>query len=225
MHPSPRRSPAGGAACAHPAFTLIELLAVVSVIAILTGILVPTLGAARTSALKAKTRVQFSQWVAAFEQFRQEYGYYPATGTDGKLATAADALKFVRTLSGRNPDGSTVVNPADLNGNLKRISFCAFTEVDLYDPDRPGDGVDYSGNELLCDAFGRTEIGVLIDRNGDGFIKPADDGPPAAVSGTAGGASFAPDETDLPAAGIRAGVLFYSAGRGASPTDMILSWK
>jgi prepilin-type N-terminal cleavage/methylation domain-containing protein len=225
MHPSPRRSPAGGAACAHPAFTLVELLAVVAVIAILTGILVPTLGAARTSALKAKTRVQFSQWAAAFEQFRQEYGCYPSTGTDGKLATAADALKFVRTLSGRNPDGSAVVNPADLNGNLKRIPFCAFTEVDFHDPDRPGSGVDYSGNELLCDAFGRTEIGVLIDRNGDGFIKPADDGPVAAVRGPAGGASFAPDEIDLPAVGIRAGVLFYSAGRGASPTDMIFSWK
>ena len=80
-------------------------------------------------------------------------------------------------------------------------------------------------NELLCDAFGRTEIGVLIDRNGDGFIKPADDGPVAAVRGPAGGASFAPDETDLPAGGIRAGVLFYSAGRGANPTDLILSWK
>jgi prepilin-type N-terminal cleavage/methylation domain-containing protein len=207
------------------AFTLIELLAVVAVIAILTGILVPTLGAARRSALKAKTRVQFSQWAAAFEQFRQEYGYYPAVGTDGKLATAADTLKFVRTLSGRNPDGSAVVNPVDLNGNLKRISFCTFAEADFLDPDRPGEGVDYSGNELLCDAFGSTEIGVLVDRNGDGFIKPADDGPVAAVRGPAGGVNFAPDETDLPAVGIRAGVLFYSAGRGPSSTDMILSWK
>jgi prepilin-type N-terminal cleavage/methylation domain-containing protein len=225
MHPSSRRFPAGGAFRTHPAFTLVELLTVVAVIAILTGILVPTLGAARTSALKAKTRVQFSQWAAAFEQFRQEYGYYPSTGTEGKLATAADALKFVRTLSGRNPDGSAVVNAADLNGNLKRIAFCAFTEADFFDPDRPGNGVDYNGNELLCDAFGRTEIGVLIDRNGDGFIKPADDGPVAAVRGPAGGASFTPDETDLPPAGIRAGVLFYSAGRGTSPADLILSWK
>jgi len=138
MHPSPRRSAAGGAACVHPAFTLVELLAVVAVIAILTGILVPTLGAARTSALKARTRVQFSQWAAAFEQFRQEYGYYPVVGTDGKLATAADTLKFIRTLSGRNPDGSAVADPADLNGNLKRISFCAFAGTDFLDPDRPG---------------------------------------------------------------------------------------
>jgi prepilin-type N-terminal cleavage/methylation domain-containing protein len=225
MHPSPRRSAAGGAACVHTAFTLVELLAVVAVIAILTGILVPTLGAARTSALKARTRVQFSQWAAAFEQFRQEYGYYPAVGTDGKLSTAADTLKFIRTLSGRNPDGSAVADPADLNGNLKRISFCAFAGADFLDPDRPGDGVDYSGNELLCDAFGSTEIGVLVDRNGDGFIKPADDGPVAPVRGAAGAARFAPDAADLPAAGVRAGALFYSAGRGASPADMILSWK
>lgn len=196
-----------------------------AVIAILAGILVPTLGAARTSALKAKTRVQFSQWAAACEQFRQEYGYCPPAGADGKLATAADTLKFVRTLSGRNPDGSAVTNVADLNGNTKRITFCAFAEADFLDPDRPDGGADYSGNELLCDAFGNTEIGLLMDRNGDGLVKPGDDGTAAAVRGSPGAASFIPDEADLPATGIRASVLFYSAGRGASPADLILSWK
>jgi hypothetical protein len=66
---------------------------------------------------------------------------------------------------------------------------------------------------------------VLVDRNGDGFIKPADDGPAAAVRAAGGAADWVPTETDLPATGMRAGVLFYSAGRGASPDDMVLSWK
>jgi len=219
----PPRRPAAG--CARPAFTLIELLAVIAVIAILAGLLVPTLGAARTSALKTRTRVQFAQWIAALEQFRQEYGYYPPVGTGGKLATAADALQFVRTLSGRNADGSGVVNAADLGGNFRRLSFGGFAAADFFDPDRPENGVDYSGNELLCDAFGNTEIGVLVDRNGDGFIKPADDGPVASVRGATAPGGLTPDEADFPAAGIRAGVVFYSAGRGASPADMIFSWK
>ena len=41
-------------------FTLIELLAVLAVIGILAGILVPTVGAARNAAWNARTRVQFA---------------------------------------------------------------------------------------------------------------------------------------------------------------------
>src|SRR5882762_4597219 len=56
------------------AFTLLELLAVIAVIGILASLLFPGLRSARTAAAKAKTRVQFSQWSAAVEGFRSEYG-------------------------------------------------------------------------------------------------------------------------------------------------------
>ncbi len=213
-------------ACAHASsFTLIELLAVLAVIGILAGILFPALGAARASAQRAATRMQLSRWAAALEQFRQEYGYYPAVGTDGLLATAGDAARLVRTLTGRNPDGSPVADAADLNGNIRRLSFVGFGSADFVDPDRPGAAPDFSGNELLGDAFGNTEIGVLEDRNGDGLIRPADDGAPAAVRGAGGGTALVPAAEDLPAGGIRGGVLFYTAGRGATPDDMVLGWK
>jgi prepilin-type N-terminal cleavage/methylation domain-containing protein len=205
-------------------FSLVEMLAVTAVIAILAGLLLPSLGTARAAALKSRTRVQFSQWASALEQFRQEYGFYPAVGTDGRLATPADTLTFVRTLSGTNPDGSVVADPVDLNGNLKRRCFCVLGPADFFDPDRPGGVADFSGNELLCDAFGNTEIAVLLDRNGDGFVKPSDDGPVPAVTGGVG-RSLLPGDAELPAAGVRTGVLFYSAGRGAIPQDLILSWR
>jgi type II secretory pathway pseudopilin PulG len=206
-------------------FTLLELLGVVAVIALLCGVLLPTLGAARSAALRAKTKVQFSQWSAALEQFRQEYGYYPAVGTAGRLASAADTVKFVRTLSGRNVDGSAVASTADLNGNTKRIAFFAFTAADFFDPDHPDGGTDYDGDERLQDAFGNTEIGLLVDCNGDGLVRPGDDGPVVSVAGAQSRVVLVPQEADLPAAGVRTGVLIYSAGRGESQSDMILSWK
>ena len=194
-------------------FSLLELICAMSVIAVLAAILLPTLGAARSTALKAKTRAQFAQWSAALEQFRQEYGYYPELGTDGRLASAADAVKFVRTLSAHNMDGTAVGDTADLNGNARRITFYAFAAG------------EFTGSGLLCDGFGNTEIGVLVDRNGDGLVKPGDDGSVSPVTGVESGISSAPAETDLPAAGVHAGVLIYSAGRGTGQADLILSWK
>lgn len=217
LRPAPGRCGGG--------FTLIELLAVIAVIGVLSAILVPTVGAARTAAWKSKSQVQFAQWAAAMEQFRQEYGYYPELGTNGKLATPADTIGFVRALGGCNPDGSAVAAAADLNGNTKRIAFCAFPEADFFDPDRVGGTADFNGNELLRDGFGNTEIGLMVDRNGDGIVKSGDDGAVVAVAGVSGGAGFAPGEAELPVAGVRAGVLFYSAGRGTCQADLVLSWR
>jgi type II secretory pathway pseudopilin PulG len=203
------------------AFTVVELLGVVSIISILVAILLPTLGASRSAVLAAKTRVQFAQWCAAIEQFRQEYGYYPDIAPAGGLASAADTAKFVRTLSGRNVDGSDVAVPADLNGNKKRIAFYVFADGEFADSKR----CDSAGGEILCDAFGNTEIGLLLDRNGDGVVKPGEDCPVFPVTGVNGGGGMTPTEADLPSTGLRAGVLIYSAGRGGNQSDLVLSWK
>jgi len=193
-------------------FTLIELLTVLAIVAILAAVLIPTVGAARASADRARTRVQLGQWVLACTQFRQEYGFYPPLGTGHRLATPADTAAFLRALTGRNPDGSAVADPAALGGNTRRIAFLALAASELRDG-------------LLVDAFGNTEFGVLWDADGDGLVRPGVDGPAPAVLSAATGLSFGPTESDLPTAGVRAGIVFYSAGRGASADDMIFSWK
>jgi len=193
------------------AFSLIELLAVITIIGVLAALVIPTVTAVHVSVDRVRTRVQFEQWTAACAQFRQEYGYLPALGVGNKLRTAADTLGFVRMLSGRNLDGSEVEAMADLMGNTKRITFHAFADSEL------------TGG-LLTDAFGNTEFGVLWDVDGDGLVKPGIDGLAPSVQ-SAGGMSLAPSSADLPASGVRAGVIFYSAGRGAVDSGLILSWK
>jgi prepilin-type N-terminal cleavage/methylation domain-containing protein len=203
-------------------FTLLEVLMVVAVIGILVAIIIPALGGAQTSAKRAKTRVQFSQWSAAIEQFRQEYGYYPAfqasgTGafTDGLVNSDEKSRRFIETLTGRRVDGTALVSgdPGLLAGNTKRIAFCSLG------------GDDVSSGGRIQDAFGNVQIAVIMDRNLDGSIDV-----------TAAGADYnstAPPTTitsidarsvavTFPSSNrIRAGVAFYSAGDGQTA---VTSW-
>jgi type II secretory pathway pseudopilin PulG len=191
---------------------LVELLTVIAIIGLLAAILIPSAASVRISARRAKTKVQFSQLASAMEQFRQEYGYYPAIdgGSGGKVEPAV----FAGALTGRALDGSAITLAAQLAGNSKRIAFYT-----------PAEGELNEARTALVDAFGNADIAVLYDQNGDGWITGADGAFPA-VAGTGGNVALLPDSQDLnPATGIRAGVLFYSAGRGVSPGDLVLSWK
>lgn len=192
----------------------------VAVIGILVAIIIPAIGGAQTSARRAKTRVQFSQWSAAIEQFRQEYGYYPVFEdnlVNGGPPTATEHI-FHDTLAGLRRDGSPITgtdaSPAPEAQNPKRIRFCSFGTDDL------------TNDGMIQDPFGNTEIGVLVDRNLNGMINfgspPADyavSSVEVEVQSANGGnnVSIAIDANTR----IRAGVAFYSAGDGQTP---VTSW-
>jgi prepilin-type N-terminal cleavage/methylation domain-containing protein len=198
---------------AFRAFTLIELLVVIALIGILSAILIPTVGSARVSANKAKTKVLFSQWATAMEQFKQEYGYYPAVdnGT-GKIIPE----RFVAALTGRDLAGNQIPTATDprLCGNTKRIAFYTLGESELNET-----------RTAIVDPFGNTDIAVYYDRDNDARITGADGRADIlAVAGSRG--SFVPTREDFDlTAGVRAGLIFYSAGRGHAETDIIYSWR
>lgn len=230
------------AACSRHAiaFTLVELLTVIAIIAVLAAILIPTVAGARIAANRARTRVQFAQWSGAIESFRDEYGCYPALDPTGKVNGGATPMPggihpFHDVLAGRRRDGSAL--PAAVSGlpadppppegqNVRRIRFLTFTASELF-PDSGGDEVV---RNLVHDGFGNTDIAVLVDRNMDGVVNTADYPALPSVSPPDNDSlQFVPSEADFPAAasgGVRAGVLFYSCPpRATDASQLILSWK
>ena len=226
-------------------FTLIELLTVMAILGVLAGILIPTVRSARISANKAKTRAQFGQWSAGFEQFRQEYGTYPQLFQNAaqKLVNQGastqptgnhlfhDILAGVRR-DGQPLTGATTGTPTPALGqNKNRIRFVTFTDADFVTPMdvTAGRGTAQQAN-LLRDAFYNTVIAVVTDTNLDGLINGRDTsgGYPGVTAAGTTTPNIRPTTVVVTGtqSGIRAGVLFYSAPPGATgENDLVMSWR
>ncbi len=85
------------------AFTIIELLTVMSIIVILIGVLVPALNNVRKYAKKVKQLAQFHSIEAAIELFNNENDGYPSSGSlDGAGQPYCGAMKLCEAMMGRD---------------------------------------------------------------------------------------------------------------------------
>jgi len=85
------------------AFTIIELLTVMSIIVILIGVLVPALNNVRKYAKKVKQLAQFNSIQSAIELFSNENDGYPPSGAmDGAGQPYCGAMKLCEAMMGRD---------------------------------------------------------------------------------------------------------------------------
>ena len=91
------------------AFTIVELLTVMGVIALLIGLLAPALNAVRRHAKDVKQRAQFNSIKAGLEMFRTDMGDYPESGNKPLYNSVADvttgAQHLAEALLGRDLRG------------------------------------------------------------------------------------------------------------------------
>ena len=113
-------------ASAIPAFTLLELLAVITIIAILAGIVIGVGRRASEAGKTARTKAELATLGAALESYKRTYGDYPRTDDEAQL---------LRALVGqRGPAADTVITGRPL---LESARFSITGQV-LIDPwERP----------------------------------------------------------------------------------------
>ena len=157
------------------AFTLIELLTVIAIIAILMGLLFPAFGRVKETARKLQAKNDCFQIVAAVKSYYTEYGKYPSvvggsnngdtivgrnTGT-GNLDNAAlfDILRARAT----NNNADHVLNP-------RRIVFFEGKTVANDTPPRSGFYDTAPGVGNFFDPWGGQYV-VIMDPDYDNLIK------------------------------------------------------
>lgn len=103
MTPRPRR------------FTLVELLVVIAIVAVLAGILLPTIGTAIKRARASKAKSEMSSLITAMKAYDGEYDIMPfGYGTDGTVSDADyDTIIGILSKTGADKD----------EGNPRNIRF------------------------------------------------------------------------------------------------------
>lgn len=109
------------------AFTIIELLTVMSIIVILIGLMVPALNKVRRYATDVKQKAQFNSMNAAVELFNNEFGGYPSsTALDVMGEPYCGAMKLCEALMGQDLLGF------HSNSVLRRDGMDAQNALQLY---------------------------------------------------------------------------------------------
>ena len=173
------------------AFTLIELITVIAIIAILMGLLFPAISGAKETARRGQAATVIKSIVNASKSYANDYGKYPPIdsassggGSGGGGATADTYYSYGDTKNGKckedNNELFDVLRAIDRGANVKHVMNKRqqryFEEKKATDPKLPregfADGKEFSDDiqGQLFDPWGN-QYCVVLDGDGDEILK------------------------------------------------------
>lgn len=128
-----------GGACRSTAFTMVELLTVLVIIAILVALLIPAVAMVRNMAKETQQKAQLTTIEMALTAFRNDYGDYPQSSWDRPPGDYCGAQKLSEALVGWDLMGFHPKSAWRADGEGKN------SRDETYDPDKnrddnPNDG-------------------------------------------------------------------------------------
>ncbi len=138
--------------------SLVELLGVITIIFVLSGILLSSATIVKKNIDKAKTKIQFSDYALALECYREEYGHYPSFMEEKSVVNLNEFSElFIQALSGRDPK----TGKPNYTYNPKGIVFYSFPESHFK---------SFQEKNKIIDAFGNSDIWIAVDTSGQGIV-------------------------------------------------------
>jgi prepilin-type N-terminal cleavage/methylation domain-containing protein len=207
------------------AFTLVELLTVIAIIAILMGLLFPAIGVVKDQAKKAEAKTACANIVAAVKAYNTEYGKYP--NATGSTSAADDYL--VGEGATANTNLFNILRAKDAAGNAghtynpRRIIF--FEGKSATSTDTPKSGFAETGSKGTIGAFydpWGSQYCVAVDGDYDNLISNV---PYTDFSGTAKGpqtGSVAFSYGKDGQIGTKGDKMYKN---GSSASDDVISWQ
>ncbi|MBR4597888.1 MAG: type II secretion system protein [Opitutales bacterium] len=147
------------------AFTLVELLIVISIIAVMAGLLMPAIAGARGKAKRSSVKTFMVQLAGAIDQFKTEYGYYPDFLVEKErvnLGEGNNSEYLVKALTGKNIDGTNLSDADRKKFNRRMRNFFTFDNSVLQKKDNVW---------KIVDEFGNPNIYVCVDKSNSGSIR------------------------------------------------------
>ena len=189
------------------AFTLVELLVVIVIVAVLIGVAFPVFQGVQNQARKAQAKNDLIQIVTAVNAFYTEYGRYPTSEPDDSAAKYGPG--FTKT-------NDLILNELRATATTLNTSQIVFlSPPDAKDPTNPRAGISPADNQFY-DPWGRP-YALALDADYDNQITPN-------PYGDNNGAGTSP---------LRQGVIAWSLGRDGTlgkngkftGSDDIISWQ